>query len=496
MYVLEQIRARAAAEPRRLAMVFNGSPLSYGGLWRFVAGVRRSLEPHAAGRGYALLWVDSLVECWILDLAFRSLGYDTAQVLDGGQLALFEGLDAACIVTLASEPGKIVPDWPGVRHLVLGDPTGQAYSVSDPLPAPISDGRPAGGHVALTSGTTGRFKIVASGFGSEARSITRRQAFHARLGEAVDQPGPTTVLNIFNSGLWNGAGYLWPIFLWSLGGAVVIEQSDDVSRAFAWPGINRTMATPHHLMRLMALPQGAFPFLPEMQLEVIAGALSPHLYRETVRRLTPKVMINLSATETRPWAMTPVASEEDLRWYRLYPEAEVEVANDAGEPLPAGELGRVRVALTEDDATAYVGDPAASAKVFKDGWFYPGDMGVLDRAGRLALFGRDSDIVHLNGDKYPAEPWERAIRDKLSCDAVCVLSGNWRTGAEQLHVFVESRRPISQAALAEAVRTGVAGFAQVQAYVVESLPRTATGKVRRGALAEMLYKNELPGDAA
>jgi acyl-coenzyme A synthetase/AMP-(fatty) acid ligase len=495
MYVLDQIRARAAADPRRLAMVFNGSPLSYGGLWRFVMGARAALAPHAMGRGFAILWVDNLLDCWILDLAFRSLGHDTAQVLNAEQLALFKDLPVACIVTLTSEPGKAVPNWPGVKHLTLSDPAKQTYAVADPLPDLPRETNGVGGHVKLTSGTTGRFKLVMTHFGAEPEAIQRRLATNRHLEGEMDLAGAATVVNTFNVGLWAG-GYDWPIHVWCLGGAVVIEQSDNIERALSWPGINRTVALPFQLSKLMALPEGAFPFLPQMQLVVGGGALSPQLLRETARRLTPKIALKLGSTEITSWASTPVGSETDLRWYRLNPDRQVEVVSEAGDVLAPGQLGRVRVALKEGDATAYVGDPQSSAEVFKDGWFYSGDMGVLDGAGRLALYGRDADIIHLNGDKFPAEPWESQIRDKLGCEAVCALSGNWRTGVEQLHVFVESRRPIGQEALAEAVRSTVTGFEQVEAYVVESLPRTATGKVRRSVLAQMLHEGRLASSNA
>jgi acyl-coenzyme A synthetase/AMP-(fatty) acid ligase len=496
MHLLDQIHKRAAREPRRLALVFNGSPLSYGGFWRFIMGARASLAPHATGRGFALLWVDSLVECWVLDLALRSLGHDIAHIISREHFDLFENLDVALVITLASEGGKDVRAKPGVKHLVLSNPTAQRYSIDDPLPDPPSETHGVGGHIKLSSGTTGRFKMVVTHMGADAEGLARQAADYAQLGDRMVQPSESTVLNIFNLGLWNAGGYELPIFMWALGAAVVIEQSDAIERALAWPGVTRTSALPFQLAKLMALPEGAFPYLPQMQLAVGGGAVSPQLYRETARRLTPRIVTILGSTELGTWSMTPVESETDLRWNRINEGRRVEVIDEAGLPVAPGKLGRVRVARSERDAKTYVGEPAAGAEVFRDGWFYPGDLGVLNEAGRIALYGRDTDVVQLNGDKFPAEPWESEIRDKLGCEAVCVLSGNWRTGEEQLHVFAESRRPISQAELEQAIGSTVTGFGQVHAYLVEGLPRTATGKVRRGELAEMLYKGELPGGAA
>jgi acyl-coenzyme A synthetase/AMP-(fatty) acid ligase len=238
---------------------------------------------------------------------------------------------------------------------------------------------------------------------------------------------------------------------------------------------------------LMARPEDAFAYQPEMQLNVISGAVSPAMARETRRRLTPRILVNLSSTEGGGWARTLIETDEDLRWYRLDPTRTVQVVDDADNPLPPGELGRVRVNQRADGPSGYLGDAETSAKFFSDGWFYPGDLGVLDGKGRLALYGRSTDIVHILGVKYPAAPWEQQIQEALECDGVCILSGSWRSEAEQLHLFIESRRPIPSQALTRAVRATLVGFTGVHVHVVEALPRTATGKIRRITLAQQLH---------
>jgi acyl-coenzyme A synthetase/AMP-(fatty) acid ligase len=268
---------------------------------------------------------------------------------------------------------------------------------------------------------------------------------------------------------------------------VVFEQRAASERVFEWGGITHTLATPLNLSQLMALPEGAFPFLPQMQLIVNAGAVSPSLARETRRRLTPKMLINLSSTEAGGWARTLVTSDEDLRWYRLDPSRRVEVVGEDDEPLGPGQLGRVRVALREDNATGYLGDPDTTNAFFSDGWFYSGDLGELDGHGRLALYGRTSDIISVGGVKHAAEPWQRAIQEKLECEAVCVLSGTWGEGDEQIYVFIEARRTLSPEAVGAAVAEVMKGLGPVQVRLVESLPRTPTGKVRRIDLAQMLH---------
>jgi acyl-coenzyme A synthetase/AMP-(fatty) acid ligase len=495
MYVLQRIHQIAAATPGKLALVFNGAPVAYRAFWRMIEGRRRWLQPLLPQSGIALIWVDSLLESWVLDLALRSLGHDTASLRGEDQIALFDGLDVACLITLASERGDAFAPPVGLKHLSLGAPARLALTSGGALPALPQNDQP-GGHINLTSGTTGLYKKVLSRFGAVQGPIDEKAERYAELGEEVMQPDEHTVLNIFNMSLWSAGGYSRPIFTWCLGGAVVIQQTNDLQRAFDWPGINQTVATPLYLSQLMALPEGAFPYLPDMQLTVVSGAVSPSLARETIRRLTPRILINLSSTEAGGWARTVVKTMEDLRWYRLEPNRRVEVVDDADVPLAPGQMGRVRVALRQDNPRSYLDDPATTAAMFSGEWFYPGDLGVLDGAGRLALYGRTTDIVHIGGVKYPAEPWESAIAETLGCEAVCVLSGNWRNGEEQLHVFIETRRSIPPQEIAQALRASLFGFPHYQAHVLDSFPRTGTGKVRRIALAQQLHDGAFQGEPA
>ena len=475
----------AAATPRKLALVFNGAPLSYGTFWRFIEGCRRSLAPHLPDHGIALVRVGSLLEAWILELSLRALGLDVANVRSPDQAELFAGLDVACVITLASDQGADVTALPGVKRLALSAPSKQSLDFAAPLP-PFPEIPSPGGHVSLTSGTTGLYKKVLSQGGSKRESIEKRQGRYADLGPDFVQFGPDTVLNIFNMGLWSAGGHGWPMFMWALQGAIVLEQRAEIQRALDWPGLTHTLATPLYISQLLALPEGAFPFLPDMQLIVNSGAVGPALAHEVMRRLTPRLLINMSSTEAGGWARSLVRSDEDLRWYPIDHGRIVEVVDEDGAPLGPGSLGRVRVALRDDNPTGYLGDPDTSNDVFSGDWFYSGDLGELDGKGRIALYGRTSDIVSVGGVKVPAEPWESAIREKLECEAVCVLSDNSRTGAEETHVFIQSRRAIAPEVIAAVVREVLSGLGEVQAHVVTSLPRTPTGKVRRLDIAKKL----------
>ena len=133
-----------------------------------------------------------------------------------------------------------------------------------------------------------------------------------------------------------------------------------------------------------------------------------------------------------------VSSLDELTW--LTPEAglRVEIVDDDGALCPPGVEGQLRIGLSEIDATGYVGDAAASARTFRDGCFYPGDLAVRREDGRIRVLGRLSDVINVGGLKLAAAPIEHAIQIALAADEVCVFSGTDRAGNDQ--VVVACRR--------------------------------------------------------
>ncbi len=495
MEVLRRIHETALASPGRAAMIYNGEPVDYATFWRLIVRCRDQLGPQLAPPGLAVIGVENLRAAWILTLALRSLGFDTAAVRQARQAAVFDPAEVTAFVSLASTPLAGFEPPPGTPWLQLEDPASAFQDHGGPLP-PLPEVKKAGGHILLTSGTTGEAKRVRRPGTAAGGPTADMLAQRAQLSGGPGAKAAEAVVNVWDLGLWTAMGYSRPLVAWLEGATVVLCQDPDPAKVFQTPGITHTMATPWHVTRLLAQPEDAFAPQPQMQLDVNGGALTPSQAREIRRRLTPNLMITLGSTETGLWARTQVATDEDLHWYALIPERVVQVVDDSGEPVPDGTLGRLRVRPRDTDARGYQGAADASAAHFQGDWFYPGDLAMLDGKGRIALLGRETDVVNVEGVKYPAAPWERALQDHLGCEGVCVLSGRWTDDIERLHVFIESRGVVTRAALEEAFRSVLWGFRDVQAHRVEALPRTPTGKVRRVDLARQLHAGAFPASPA
>jgi O-succinylbenzoic acid--CoA ligase len=128
-----------------------------------------------------------------------------------------------------------------------------------------------------------------------------------------------------------------------------------------------------------------------------------------------------------------------------------------------------------------------------DGWFATGDAGRLDPSGRLQVHGRLDDVVISGGENI----WPVQVEAVLAAHpAVADVAVGGRPDDEwgsRLVAYVVLS-PVEQdadpatvlAQLREDVRTRLAGFAAPrEVIVVDELPRTSIGKLRRAELAKL-----------
>jgi acyl-coenzyme A synthetase/AMP-(fatty) acid ligase len=173
---------------------------------------------------------------------------------------------------------------------------------------------------------------------------------------------------------------------------------------------------------------------------------------------------------------------------RLHEWVDVEVVDDEGRVVPAGESGVLRV-KTPYLVTGYLGDPETSEKAFRDGWYYPGDTGSVDAAGYLTLTGRVDELLNLGGNKIDPFTIEAVLDSQPGIEESAVLSVPTPGGAAILVAMVVASRPWDEAAIKQAC-TERLGRHRTPARILaaKSIPRNAGGKVMRKEAAEMLAK--------
>jgi malonyl-CoA/methylmalonyl-CoA synthetase len=174
---------------------------------------------------------------------------------------------------------------------------------------------------------------------------------------------------------------------------------------------------------------------------------------------------------------------------RELPGVHVDLVGDDGRLLPADEAGELRV-RSPQMFSAYHGDPDATARAFDaEGRFRTGDTGVRDAAGVIRLLGRTStDIIKSGGYKLSALEIESVLRDHPAIAEVAVIGVPDATWGERVTACVVLRAGAALTAddLRAFARDRLAPYKLPRELrLLQSLPKTALGKVQKGALMKM-----------
>ena len=164
------------------------------------------------------------------------------------------------------------------------------------------------------------------------------------------------------------------------------------------------------------------------------------------------------------------------------------IMNDAGQLLPAGERAEV-VIKGPNVVSGYENNPEANAKSYTDGWFRTGDQGFLDADGYLTLTGRIKELINRGGEKIgPREIDEVLLTHPAVAEAVAFGVPHATWGEEVAAAIVlKENETATEADLQTFCKERLADFKRPKKfYIIQTIPRTATGKIQRGAVAKAL----------
>jgi acyl-CoA synthetase (AMP-forming)/AMP-acid ligase II len=164
------------------------------------------------------------------------------------------------------------------------------------------------------------------------------------------------------------------------------------------------------------------------------------------------------------------------------------IMDDAGKLLATGERGEV-VIKGPNVVDGYENNPEANAKSYTDGWFRTGDQGFLDADGYLTLTGRIKELINRGGEKIgPREIDEVLLTHPAVAEAVAFGVPHATWGEEvAAAVVLKENAPATEAELIAFSKERLADFKRPKKfYIVQTIPRTATGKIQRGAVAKAL----------
>jgi len=166
------------------------------------------------------------------------------------------------------------------------------------------------------------------------------------------------------------------------------------------------------------------------------------------------------------------------------PGVTVRVVDAAGVDVAPGAMGEI-VVRADQVATGYWDDEAASAAAFVDGELRTGDLGRLDRAGRLHVVDRLKDVIVTGGENVSSVAVEDVLHRSPAVRAAAVIGVPDPRWGENVCAVVVPRPGTAPSAeeLSALVAVELGGFTRPRHVVfVEDLPRNAAGKVVKDEL--------------
>ena len=227
-----------------------------------------------------------------------------------------------------------------------------------------------------------------------------------------------------------------------------------------------------------------------LEVMAISGASAPPALRDgMIARICPQIEINYGSTEAGPMATATtqtLATHPDSAG-RIHYWMEAEAVDEQDRRLPPGEVGRLRF-RSPTVCEGYIGDPEATAKSFRNGWCYPGDLGSIDKGGYLTLGGRVDHVLNLGGRKLDPTQIENVLNAHPAVAESAVIAGKAEEGlVSALIAVVVQSSPVTGSQL-KALCLEQLGASLTPKHVVfiAALPKNAGGKVMRAELASRI----------
>ena len=468
------IKARARYRPYAVAIASLQGDITYKQFDTNIDSVAGAIQEAGLGETrIAAVGVANPYTHWLILLALCRLSIASASVGGYGAANTIALIKADLLITDGAEdaPGacvlRITPDWIG--H-VLRRKSRPLYRTSynpDAL-----------ARVTLSSGTTGTPKKIGRTWSQLATYVNSAllqslSTYDENLPNyrSLYMMGPDTVV------------FYDMLATWIAGGAMLAyfgEMFTDTNMLFRLSP-KMICGSPLQLQALVDALDADFQPSPSVSI-VLGGSHLPATLGQALRlRLTAVIWNAYASTEVGGTAFGALAGADREPGVvgPLQPDAIVEIVDEHDQVLPAGAVGAIRI-KTSKMVTEYLDDPEVTAHFFKDGWFYPGDIGSLSEDKLLKVVGRSGEVMNAGGVKFLPRTLEDAV---LACAGVkdaaaFLLSQGGGTPAPWLAIV--RGEDVDEREISDAI--GGLKLPPVHIGWVAEIPRNDRGKVQTDRL--------------
>ncbi|MGH6642662.1 MAG: AMP-binding protein [Bradyrhizobium sp.] len=188
----------------------------------------------------------------------------------------------------------------------------------------------------------------------------------------------------------------------------------------------------------------------------------------------------------KPGSAGKAGINQQVRVVRLNAQS----ASDIAEPDEEGEI--VALLAGDESFEGYWRRPDADMKSLRDGWYFTGDTGFVDRDGDLFVTGRVDDMIITGGENVSPVEIESCLSLHPAVLEVAVVGLADEKWGKVVTAFVKRQGTVTEQDLEQFCRTsGLADFKRPRRFVfVDALPKSPVGKLLRRLLVAGDYQRE------
>ncbi len=342
--------------------------------------------------------------------------------------------------------------------------------------------------IIYTSGTTGRSKgamLTHANFAGNVKSCIEAL-------EETPRDRMTLLLPMFHSFMLTVCIFT-PL---SMGAGIVLIKSVQPFKLALREMIRRRATVFVGIPQIFqALAQAPIPFWVHWVLRIrIAVSGAAPLPRETLDVFARKFRFPLLEGYGLSEA-SPVVSFNPIRGVRKagsvglpLPDIEVEIFDEADQPLPIDQVGEI-VVRGPNVMQGYYNQPDETKSALRGGWLHTGDMGKKDADGYIYIVDRRKEMFLVRGmNVYPREIEEVIYRLPQVREAAVVAKPDEKRGeAAVAFVVPVEGQTLTPSAILQHCRANLADYKlPKEIRVVNELPHTATGKIAKLELKKLI----------
>ena len=385
--------------PEREALVCEGTRVTYAEFERRTNQLAAVLHGRGVRAGdRVLLFVNNGIAWPLLCVAVstRLTAHEVAFLVS----------DAEPRVVVASDELCDIPSGPVVT---IGELEASAAGASDaPWPVPHDSDDCMIGYTSGTSGTpkgaitTHNNLVLTAMINNYDYGLTE----HDRMLVTTPFAHRTAIARLYNTLTLGATLIIMPRFDAAETLATIVRERVSVT------GLVPTVAR----MILDAFDGDAEPYA-NLRMMISVGEAFPVELKKRLFATLPNIKLSSALAMTETFGAAVLRSEDQITHAgsagRPVPGVEVMLGDEAGNPVPQGEIGEILVRSgvpgNELMMRAYWNRPKETAEAFRDGWFLTGDMGRFDPDGYLYMVDRKKDMILSGGLNIYSKEVENAI---------------------------------------------------------------------------------------